>query len=121
MIAVAPIMVCHIFSTDVNQAFLQRLNPLKKGEFVKPDKEFGLDSNKVLKLKKPQYGLTNSGNNWNRVQKTDSVNDFSNKSCALDPSVYWKLKVTVSESALHDLTISLHAGKSNYHKLRKAT
>jgi Reverse transcriptase (RNA-dependent DNA polymerase) len=55
-----------LFSTDVTQAYLQSSENILKDVYVKPTKEFVLEPGKILKLRRPLYGLADSGDYWGK-------------------------------------------------------
>jgi len=55
-----------LFSTDVTQAYLQSSENLTRDVYIRPSKEFGLKPDTMLNLLKPLYGLSDSGNYWEK-------------------------------------------------------
>jgi hypothetical protein len=67
LIALAAIMGFTIWLEDVTQAFVQSLRELLRDVFVETSKELELDSDLVLKLLDPLYGLSDAGDYWART------------------------------------------------------
>lgn len=64
LVGLAAAFEFELFSTDVTQAYLQSATPLQREVYIKPGKDFGLGSDKLLKLLRPLYGLADSGDYW---------------------------------------------------------
>ena len=56
----AAIFGFRIWSTDVNDAYLQSASQLLRDFYLKPGKEFELPGNQLLHLLRPLYGLADS-------------------------------------------------------------
>jgi hypothetical protein len=67
LIALAAIMGFTIWWEDVTQALVQSLGEMLRDMFVETPKELEVDSDLVLKLLKPLYGLSNAGDYWART------------------------------------------------------
>lgn len=63
----ASIYSFRLFSTAVLQAYLQCAEELGREIYVKPPKELNLDEYHLLKLIKPFYYLSDSGDYWHRT------------------------------------------------------
>jgi hypothetical protein len=63
ILAVAAVLGFDVWSTDVNQAYLQSACRLKRELFIQP-KEIELGKNEFLQLLLPLYGLAESGDYW---------------------------------------------------------
>jgi Reverse transcriptase (RNA-dependent DNA polymerase) len=65
LIALAAVFGFNIFTADVKQAYLQSASPLLRDIYVQPNLGLAatlqLDQNQLLKVLKPLYGLTESG------------------------------------------------------------
>lgn len=64
-ISIAEINELRLFSIDINEAYIQR--ELQCKCFVKPKKQIGLESDKVVKLKNILYRSTENGDCWSRT------------------------------------------------------
>ena len=60
MLALASILGFHIWTTDINQAYLQSAENLQRKIFVRPD-VLQLEPNELLQVVKPLYGLSDAG------------------------------------------------------------
>ncbi len=59
--------------------------------FVRPTKEFKLSQGHLLKLLKPLYGLSDSGDYWNATMSRHLREDLLMKPSALDISLISKI------------------------------
>ena len=58
--------------------------------YVKPTKEFRLSKDSLLKLLKPLYGLTDSGDYWHNTFTSHIRNDLSMVPTISDPALFFK-------------------------------
>lgn len=80
-----------LFSTEEKGAYIQTEEELQREIYVKYSEEFGLESDKVLKLKKLLYGLTKSGCYWSRTLSKRLVEGLRMSQCTLHTVVFHKL------------------------------
>ena len=85
----AIILDFHIWSQDVTQSYIQG-HDLTRDVYVRPAKEFGLPSNVLLKLEKPLYGLSESGDSWYCRYSTFLKDKMKVTPTDADPSFYFK-------------------------------
>ena len=62
-VALATILGFNLWSTDINQAYLQSVEKLQRKIFVLPD-VLQLDNEQFLQVVKPLYGLSDAGDYW---------------------------------------------------------
>ena len=55
---------CNAFSKDVRQAYTQSAYEIERNIYLEPIPEMELPGNKVLKAKKPLYGIPEAGLFW---------------------------------------------------------
>jgi Reverse transcriptase (RNA-dependent DNA polymerase) len=66
LLALATILGFNMWSTDINQAYLQSASNLKRETFVKPE-IMALDKVQLLQVVKPLYGLSDAGEYWGQT------------------------------------------------------
>lgn len=83
-----------VFLHDVSQADLQSNETTSRTVFLKPKSEnrkwFGVSKHEALKLRKPLYGLCDSGDYWNARIKNHIRNALRMVPCVSDSSLYLK-------------------------------
>lgn len=83
-----------IFSQDVNQAYLHSREPFWKEVYLRPKAEerhlLGFSAHEILKLKKPLYGLYDSGDYWNATIDNHLTNELNMKRVVSDLSLNFK-------------------------------
>ena len=90
LVGLAALFGFRLFSTDVTQAYLQSSEELSRDVYVKPSPEFNLDSNQLLKLVKPLYGLADSGDYWGRTLMNHLEKELGMKSSVTDSAFLFK-------------------------------
>ena len=79
-----------IWSQGISQAYLQLSKKLLREVYIRPTKEFRLDINQLLKLIKPLYGLSDSGDYWFSTMTGHLVEDLHMHRTAVDVSLFFK-------------------------------
>jgi Reverse transcriptase (RNA-dependent DNA polymerase) len=74
-LALASVFGFDLWSSDVNQAYLQSAEQLQRDIFIQPD-ELMLDHNELLQLILPLYGITESGDYWGETLTEHHTNDL---------------------------------------------
>ena len=90
LVGIAALFGFRLFSTDVTQAYLQSSEELSRDVYVKPSPEFNLDSNQLLKLLQPLYGLADSGDYWGRTLKNHLEKELGMKASVADAAFFFK-------------------------------
>ena len=88
--AIAAIFGLRIWSQDISQAYLQFTEELLRDVYVRPTKEFKLDEGQLLKLIKPLYGLSESGDHWFSTMSSHLMHDLDMQRTAVDVSLFFK-------------------------------
>lgn len=73
---IAAIFGFRMFPIDLNQTYLQSAENRKGDTFIKHPKELNLNPNELIKLLKPLYGLSKSGNYWGRALRSHLDKDL---------------------------------------------
>lgn len=76
LVILATIFMFIIWTQDVNQEYLQAEDGLNRDVCVKSPAEFQLRPNEIMKLTKPLYGLTDSGDYWNHTMNLHLLEDL---------------------------------------------
>lgn len=89
LLALASIFGWPIWTTDVRQAYLQSASLLRRAVFLNP-KGIELGKDEFLQLILPLYGLSESGDYWNRTLRDHLLDDCKFEQCAADLSLFFK-------------------------------
>lgn len=122
LLSIAALFGFHIWSQDVSQAYLQSAERLMRDIYVKPSKEFRLPKDTLLKLLKPLYGLSDSGDYWYSTFTRHLKDDLHMTPTFSDPALFFKVihgQVTGLIGSYVDDTIS--AGNNDFVELSKLT
>lgn len=90
ILAIAAIFGFRIWSTDITQAYIQSATELMRDIYIRPTKEFELAPNQLLKLLRPLYGLTESGEYWNYTFSEHMRKDLDMTQAVGDLSLFFK-------------------------------
>ena len=91
LVAIAAVFGFRLWSQDVSQAYLQSAYKLMREVFVKPTKQFRLPPGRLLRLLKPLYGLSDSGDYWHSTFSNHLINDLRMTKTAGDLSLFIKV------------------------------
>jgi hypothetical protein len=89
ILALASVFGFDLWSSDVNQAYLQSAEQLQRDIFIRPD-ELILAPNELLQLILPLYGITESGDYWDETLTEHHTNDLGMTRTKQDFSLYFK-------------------------------
>lgn len=89
LLALASIFGFELYSLDVTQAYLQSASQLRRKIFIKPD-ILNMDSDELLQLMKPIYGLTDSGDYWHETFRNHQERDLEMNKTIGDSSLFFK-------------------------------
>jgi Reverse transcriptase (RNA-dependent DNA polymerase) len=87
ILAVAAILGFDVWSTDVNQAYLQSACRLKRELFIQP-RELVLGKNEFLQLLLPLYGLAESGDYWGETLTYHHVLELQFEQSPIDLALF---------------------------------
>jgi hypothetical protein len=90
LMAIASLLGFSIWSEDVTQAFVQSTENLLRDIYLEPAKELQMDQDLVLKLIKPLYGLSDSGDHWARTLNEHHKRDLGMTQSGIDGSLFFK-------------------------------
>ena len=118
--ALATILGFDVWSLDVKQAYVQSASELQRKVFFRPT-ELNLDSNELLQIIRPLYGLTDSGDYWCETFARFHLYDIRMQQTTGDFAIFFRRcanrVVALSGSYVDDI---LHAGsKETKATLRK--
>lgn len=113
--ALAAIFGFRVWSQDVSQAYMQSMDRLMRDVYIRPTKEFRLSGDQLLKLLKPLYGLSDSGDYWDVTMTNHLKEDLGMVQTALDISLFFKKigerLVGISGTYVDD---GIHAGTEEF-------
>lgn len=72
----------------VTQAYMQKSEKLMRDVYLKHFKEMNIQSNQLVQLLKPLYGLSESGDYWGRTCRKHLENELDMKSCMFDDALF---------------------------------
>lgn len=90
LIALAAISGFRLWTQDISQAYLQSARSLMRDFYIKPSKEWNLESDQLLKLLKPLYGLSESGDYWHETFFRHLREDLQTRPSTGDLSCFFK-------------------------------
>lgn len=90
LVALAACFGFRIWSQDISQAYLQSASELIRDVYLKPGKDLEIEGGKLLKLLRPLYGLSDSGDYWNTTFSDHIKNDLGMKATLEDYSFFFK-------------------------------
>lgn len=89
LLELATILGFKLWSTDINQAYLQSAANLKRKIFVCPD-VLELDRDTLLQVVKPLYGLTDAGDYWGQTLTDHHTKELKMEQATGDFSLFFK-------------------------------
>lgn len=90
LLALAALFSFRLWSHDVSQTSLQSAEKLMTNVYVKATEEFSLFLDVLLKLLKPLYGLSDSGDYWHETFSSHFVEELAMKPTCGDLSLFFK-------------------------------
>lgn len=122
ILCLAAIFGFRVWNDDVSQAYLQSASSLIREVYMKPSKEFEIPAGHLLKLLKPLYGLSDSGDYWNVTFKDHIQSDLGMESTVSDKSLFFKLVQKKLQGLMGTyVDDSLLAGDDEFLKLSEKT
>jgi transposase InsO family protein len=122
LLAMAACFDFEIWSTDVNQAYLQAATPLLRDVFIKAPDVLTLNQGELLRLLKPLYGLSEAGDYWSETLRTFHLTAMQMEGMCGDMCMFMKhagkLLVGCSASYVDDL---LQCGTPEFKKQMQHT
>lgn len=92
LIGIAAILEFWLRTQDISQAYLQSSSKLSREVYVKPENGINLKRKEPLKLLKPLYGLSDSGDYRRMTMKNHLVNNLKMRSLKGDLAYFIKCK-----------------------------
>lgn len=122
LIGLAAIFGYRLFSTDVCQAYLQSAEDLLRDVYIKPGKEFELGEDQILKLLRPLYGLSDSGDYWGATFSKHLKEDLGMETTTTDGAFFFK-KVAEKLQGMTATYVddTLQAGDESFQRLADQT
>jgi transposase InsO family protein len=89
ILALASVFGFDLWSSDVNQAYLQSAEKLQRDIFIRPE-ELDLGPDELLQLVLPLYGITESGDYWGETLTEHHIKDQQMTQTKQDFSLFFK-------------------------------
>ena len=89
MLDLASILGFDIWTTGINQAYLQSAENLRRKIFVRPD-VLELEPNELLQVVKPLYGLSDAGDYWGETLTENHLKELEMDQVTGDFSLFFK-------------------------------
>ena len=89
LLALSAILGFEVWSTDVDQAYLQSASQLQRDIFIKPD-WLELGPNEFLQLLLPLYGLSESGDYWYETLTRYTVDECRFQQSSVDLAMFFR-------------------------------
>lgn len=122
LIGLAAVFGYRLFSTDVCQAYLQSAEELLRDVYIQPGKEFELREDQILKLLRPLYGLSDSGDYWGATFSKHLKEDLGMETTTLDPAFFFKkVKEKLKGMTATYVDDTLQAGDESFQRLADQT
>lgn len=78
-----------LYIRDISQAYVQSSTLLNREFYIRPPPELNLDSDSVLKVVKPLYGVPEAGAHWFNTYHTHHIKNLSMKTSTYDPCLLY--------------------------------
>ena len=78
-----------LYLRDISQAYVQSTTSLNRQFYIRPPVEFGLQSDSVLKVIKPLYGVPEAGAHWFNTYHTHHLEKLSMSESTYDSCLLW--------------------------------
>lgn len=100
IVALASIMGFRIWTQDISQAYLQSASELLRDVYLRPSKELSIPAGYILKLLRPLYGLSDSGDYWSATFSKDVKDDLGMKTSASYMDFFFKQAIVKLSRAM---------------------